>query len=129
MLSTSLLDIRASLWAAMSGGKRAMVVSPLELSQAGRMNATSRLLGRVVGIEVTDLLFSCYILCGPTRKHLVQVEAWRELLVPATKLFEEGKLVSITKATLAVRRSDKNKFSLMPLDDSVRQNYGSAICR
>ena len=96
----------------MSGGKRAMVVSPLELSQAGRMNATSRLLGRVVGIEVTDLLFSCYILCGPTRKHLVQVEAWRELLVPATKLFEEGKLVSITKATLAVRRSDKNKFTL-----------------
>ena len=37
MLGNSLFGIGASVWTAMSSSKRAMVVSPAELSQAGRM--------------------------------------------------------------------------------------------
>ena len=51
MLGNSPFGIGASAWTAMSSSKRAMVVSPAELSQAGRMPDESRLLGRVIGCD------------------------------------------------------------------------------
>lgn len=76
-----------TLRSAMSSGSEAMVVSPSEVTKAGRLEEAKRFIGRVVEIEITEDLFSRYVLCGMNRKDMIQVEAWRELSRPARSLF------------------------------------------
>lgn len=97
---------------ASGGATHAMVVSPTEITKAGRLETAKRLVGRVIEIESTDDMFSCYILCGPTRKYSLHLEAWRELARVAKSLLPEGKLVSMSNVALALRKAEKGKWSL-----------------
>lgn len=97
---------------ASGGASDAMVVSPTEITKAGRLEAAKRLVGRVIETETTDDMFSCYLLCGPTRKYSLHLEAWRELASVAKNLLPEGKLVSMSNVALALRKADKGKWSL-----------------
>lgn len=98
---------------ASGGACDAMVVSPTEITlKAGRLEVAKRLVGRVIEIETTDDMFSCYLLCGPTRKYSLHLEAWQELVRVAKDLLPEGKLVSISNVALALRKADKGKWSL-----------------
>ena len=63
-----------------------MVVSPTGITKAGPLEAAKRLVGRVIETESQDEMFSCYILCGPSCKHSLHVEAWRELARSAKAL-------------------------------------------
>ena len=112
MFTSVLANVGASLRTTMSSEKQAMVVSPTEVTQAGRLDASKRLIGRVVETENQLNFFGCYLLCGASRKHLVQVEAWREMVGPAQALLKEGDLVAVSDAVLALRKPDKVKYSL-----------------
>lgn len=116
-----------TLRSAMSSGSEAMVVSPSEVTRAGRLEEAKRFIGRVLEIEITDELFSCYILCGTNRKDLIQVEAWRELARPARSLLEEGALVSLSKVMLSLRKAEKNKFTLSGFRMIVRFDKVASI--
>ena len=52
--------------------KKAVAVQPHELTTATRLPDKRRLLGRVVRVEQTDTVFTCYLVCGPTRKQVIQ---------------------------------------------------------
>ena len=112
MFTPYLAKLGASLRTTMPSDSQAMVVSPTEVSQAGRLDTSKRLMGRVVETENQSNFFGCYLLCGPSRKHLVQVEAWREMVGPAQALLKEGELVTVSGALLATRKADKVKYSL-----------------
>lgn len=112
---------------AMSSGSEAMVVSPSEVTKAGRLEDAKRFIGRVVEIEITDDLFSCYVLCGMNRKDMIHVEAWKELSRPARGLLKEGSLVSLRKVMLATRKAEKNKFSLSGCRMFVRFDKDASI--
>ena len=68
-----------------SSDKKPVAVQPHELSTATRLPNGRRLLGRVVDVQESDSLFTCYLVCGPTRKQVIQIEAWRELKKPAAQ--------------------------------------------
>ena len=112
---------------AMSSGSEAMVVSPSEVTKAGRLEDAKRFIGRVVEIEITDDLFSCYVLCGMNRKDMIHVEAWKEQSRPARGLLKEGSLVSLRKVMLSTRKADKNKFSLSGCRMFVRFDKDASI--
>ena len=102
------------------GDKKAVAMQPHELPSAARLPPGRRLLGRVVGIEQTDVLFTCYLVCGPTRKQIIQIEAWRELAIPAAQLLRAGELVSLTNVSLSMRKNDKMKFNYSGVQLFVR---------
>ena len=102
----------ATMRSASGGASDAMVVSPTEITKAGRLEVGKKLVGRVIETECNDEMFACYILCGPTRKHLLHVEAWREPARRAKELFPGGKLVSISNVALGIRKAEKAKWSL-----------------
>ena len=102
----------ATLWSSMPEATRAMVVSPVELTQACRLESTQCVVGRVVQCESTDTMFACYLLGGFTRKHLLYVEAWREVATAAAKLFKDGEIVRVSHANVVFRKNDKMKWSL-----------------
>ena len=116
-----------TLRSAMSSGSEAMVVSPSEVTRAGRLEEAKRFIGRVVEIEITEDLFSCYVLCGMNRKDMIQVEAWRELSRPARSLLKEGSLVSLSNVMLSLRKADKNKYSLSGCRMFVRFDKDACI--
>ena len=97
-----------------------MAVQPHELTSAMRLPDKRRLLGRVVRVDQTDTVFTCYLVCGPTRKQVIQVEAWRELKQPAMEKLQEGMLVSLTNVALSMRRADKMKYSYSGVQILVR---------
>ena len=89
-----------------------MVIKPAELTQAGKLDAAKRLLGRVVDPEhIAGTRFSCYLACGPGTRDLLVVEAWRELASAAAETFVNQRIVSVTSATLSKRQPAKNKFT------------------
>ena len=100
-----------TLRSGMSTGSEALVVSPSEVTRAGRLEVAKRFIGRVVEIEITDDLFSCYVLCGMDTKDMIQAEAWRELSRAARSLLQEGSSVSLSNVLLSLRKQDKNKYS------------------
>ena len=102
------------------GEKKNMAMQPHELPSASRVPPSRRLLGRVVGIEKTESVFSCYLVCGPTRKQVIQIEAWRELVKPATDMLRAGELVSLTSVALSMRKSEKMKFNYSGVQLFVR---------
>ena len=69
---------------------QAMVVAPTELTQPGRMDSNKQLVGRVMKSERNELVFSCYLLCGTSRKELIYLEAWRELAAVAQSALQDG---------------------------------------
>ena len=89
---------------------QAMVVAPT----AGKMDSNKQLVGRVMKSERTDLVFSCYLLCGTSRKELIYLEAWRELATVAQAALQDGALVSLLNATLVAQKAEKVKSSLSP---------------
>ena len=105
---------------ASAGDKKAVAVQPHELTSAMRLPDKRRLLGRVVRVDQTDTVFTCYLVCGPTRKQVIQVEAWRELKQPAMEKLQEGMLVSLTNVALSLRRADKMKYSYSGVQLLVR---------
>lgn len=102
------------------GDKKAVAVQPHELPSAARVSPGRRLLGRVVGIEQTDTVFTCYLVCGPTRKQIIQIEAWRELATPAAGLLRAGELLSLTNVSLSMRKAEKMKFNYSGVQLFVR---------
>ena len=93
--------------------KKAVAVQPHELTTATRLPDKRRLLGRVVRVEQTDTVFTCYLVCGPTRKQVIQVEAWRELKQAAAELLQEGMFVSLTKVALSNAQARENEIQLL----------------
>lgn len=102
------------------GEKKVVAVQPHELPNAAKVPPDRRLLGRVVGIEQNEAVFSCYLVCGPTRKQVIQIEAWRELAKPAADMLPAGELVSLSNVALSMRRSDKMKFNYSGVQLFVR---------
>ena len=100
-----------TLRSGMSTGSEALVVSPSEVTRAGRLEVAKRFICRVVEIEITDDLFSCYVLCGMDTKDMIQAEAWRELSRAARSLLQEGSSVSLSNVLLSLGKQDKNKYS------------------
>ena len=100
--------------------KKPVAVQPHELSSAARLPENRRLLGRVVNIEETEGVFTCYLVCGPTRKQVIQVEAWRELKTPAADLLRAGELVSLSNVALSLRKADKMRYSYSGVQLFVR---------
>ena len=74
-------------------------------SRATRLPKCQRLLGRVVCVEAQDILFTCYLVCGPTRKQLIQIEAWQTLKQRAADQLREGQLVSLTNVALSMQKA------------------------
>ena len=103
-----------------SSDKKPVAVQPHELSSATRLPKRQRLLGRVVCVEEQDNLFTCYLVCGPTRKQLIQIEAWQTLKQRAAELLREGQLVSLTNVALSMRKADKMRYSYSGVQLLVR---------
>ena len=101
-------------------GAQAMVVAPTELTQPGRMDSNKQLVGRVMKLERNENVFSCYLLCGTSRKELIFVEAWREVAAVAQSALQDGAVVSLLNATLVAQKADKLKWSLSPCRMMVR---------
>ena len=100
--------------------KKAVAIQPSELTGATQLNKNRRLVGRVVNVDKTDSLFKCCLVCGPTRRQTIEIEAWRELSGPASQHLEAGKLVSLTSVSLGVRKAEKMKFSLCGTSQYIR---------
>lgn len=101
-------------------GNQAMVVAPSELTQPGRMDSNKQLVGRVLQSDKNDLVFSCYVLCGTSRKDLIYLEAWRELATVAQAALPDGALVSLLHATLVTQKAERAKYSLSPCRMMIR---------
>lgn len=101
-------------------GNQAMVVAPSELTQPGKMESNKQLVGRVIHCDQNDLVFSCYVLCGTSRRDLIYLEAWRELGTVAQSALKDGSLVSLLTATLVAQKADKLKWSLSPCRMMIR---------
>ena len=99
---------------------QAMVVAPTELTQPGRMDSNKQLVGRVMKSERNELVFSCYLLCGTSRKELIYLEAWRELAAVAQSALQDGAIVSLLNATLVAQKAEKVKWSLSPCRMMIR---------
>eukprot|EP00434_Breviolum_minutum_P039071 symbB.v1.2.034677.t1/scaffold4517.1/size38588/1 len=100
--------------------KKPVSVQPHELTSQARLPKRQRLLGRVVCVEEQETLFTCYLVCGPTRKQLIQVEAWQTLKQRAAELLQEGELVSLTNVALTLRKPEKMKYCYSGVQYLVR---------
>ena len=103
-----------------SSEKKPLAAQPHELTNATRLPKKQRLLGRVVCVEEQDTLFTCYLVCGPTRKQLIQIEAWQTLKQRAADLLKEGELVSLTNVALTMRKPEKMKYTYSGVQLLVR---------
>ena len=100
--------------------KKPMAIQPHELSKGSKLGADRRLVGRLVDFQDTDQVLSCYLVCGPGRKQVIQIEAWRELKEAAKQVFHAGQLVSLTCVSLSLRKADKMKYSYSGVQVMVR---------
>ena len=100
--------------------KKPMAIQPHELSKGSKLGDDRRLVGRLVDFQDTDQVLSCYLVCGPGRKQVIQIEAWRELKEAAKQVFHAGQLVSLTCVSLSLRKADKMKYSYSGVQVMVR---------
>ena len=96
----------------MADEKKAMVISPAEITQAGRLDASRRVIGRVVHTEETNDVLKVFLSCGPSRRQLLELETWKELKAAAQHVFKKSELVALTGAMMGTRRQDRAKYSL-----------------
>jgi len=111
--------------------KKPMVVMPNEITKAGKLDSTKRVVGRIVEVEEKEANYTCYLICGTNRRETLQIDAWQEQKGPARRELTANRLVSITNATLVLRKGDKQKYSLSACRFAIRfdRNLGIASLR
>ena len=55
-----------------------MVVMPNEITKAGKLDSTKRVVGRIVEVEEKEANYTCYLICGTNRRETLQIDAWQE---------------------------------------------------
>jgi len=73
--------------------KKAMAVMPNELTKAGKLDSSKRVVGRIVEVEEKDANYTCYLVCGTHRKDTLQIDAWQEHKGPARRELTANRLV------------------------------------
>ena len=108
--------------------KKAMAVMPNELTKAGKLDSSKRVVGRIVEVEEKDANYTCYLVCGLHRKDTLQIDAWQEHKGPARRELTANRLVSITNASLVLWKGEKQKYSLSASRFAIRfdKNLGIA---
>ena len=86
--------------------KKAMAVMPNELTKAGKLDSSKRVVGRIVEVEEKDANYTCYLVCGTHREDTLQIDAWQEHKGPARRELTANRLVSITNASLVLRKGE-----------------------
>ena len=107
--------------------KKPMVVMPNEIIKAGKLDGTKRVVGRIVEVEEKEVNYTCYLICGTNRREALQIDAWQEQKGPARRELTANRLVSITNATLVLRKGDKQKYSLSACRFAIRFDKNLAI--
>jgi len=107
--------------------KKAMAVMPNELTKAGKLDSSKRVVGRIVEVEEKDANYTCYLVCGTHRKDTLQIDAWQEHKGPARRELTANRLVSITNASLVLRKGEKQKYSLSASRFAIRFDKNLSI--
>lgn len=90
---------------------KAMVIQPSEITTAGRLPNSKEIQGRVLEVQATDTLFTCYIVSRNSYKDVLALEAWQDLAASANHNLKEGSMVAVTEANLAKVSTNKKKWS------------------
>ena len=75
--------------------RKPMVVMPNEVTKAGKLDSTKRVVGRIVEVEEMEANYTCYLVCGTNRKETLQIDAWQEQKGPARTELTANRLVPI----------------------------------